>query len=314
MTISAKFKDAFMAGYTVTPVSQSNSSVASIADKTHVRLERNSVDYLNFYNHALVSVNGFYHICDTDGIKGLMVMDAVKSLNISKQNQIGIFSFKDICSLKTYPINKNNLITSNNGTVKIVINKDINNKTVVLCIGGYLYFQDPLTFFNVNDNIFKIDFNQISLLDRYYESKKYIDLSKLPIDFAITNNQQISVSHLLADECLKEYMTLSQSFIIVLGTPKININKRHVKKTGFPGMYISYSLPNLPLVTNFGKHNEYWYQKEDDHYAINVYDNIVENRIFDTMLKEKQITVSDQRRPDIPGSLSQAYFLEITKV
>lgn len=313
MTLSAKFKDAFMAGYTVTPVSQSNSSIASMTDKIHVRLERQNVDYLSFYNNALISVNGFYHICDTDGKVGLMVLDAMKSLNISKQNQIGIFSFKDICSLKTYPISKNNLVTNNDGTVKIIIDKDIIDKTVILSIGGYLYFQDSLSFFSVNDNIFKIDFNQINLLDRFYESKKYIDLSKLPIDFAATNDQQISVNHLLADECLKEYMTLSQSFIIILDTPNIIINKKHVKKTGFPGMYISYSLPTLPLVTHFGKHNEYWYQKEDAHYAVNVYDNVVENKIFDTLLKNSLTTVSDQRRPDTPGSLSDAYFLEITK-
>jgi hypothetical protein len=53
-----------------------------------------------------------------------MVMDAVKSLNISKQNQIGIFSFKDICSLKTYPINKNNLITNENYLLTNIVKYD----------------------------------------------------------------------------------------------------------------------------------------------------------------------------------------------
>ncbi len=311
---SAKFRDAFMAGYNATPVSQSNSASASVFDKIHVRLERQNTDYLNFYNNALISVNGYFHICDTDGENGLMVIDAVKSLNISRQNQMGIFSFKDLCSLKTYPINKTNITTNNDGTLRLVVNKDLTNKTVLLSIGGYLHFQDSNTFYHVNDNIFKLDFNQMSLLDRFYESKRYIDLSKLPIDFANTNDEQIKLQYLLADECLKEYITLSQSFIIVLDTPSIIVKKKYnIKKTGLPGMYISYSLPELPLVTNLGKHNEYWYIKEDDYYSVNVYDNVIENRIYDTILKENLDNVSNQRRPDYPGFMSPAYFLEITK-
>jgi hypothetical protein len=313
MTATVKNRDAFKAGYTITPVSNSNDSTAPDIFKHNIRLTRSNVSYSTLHRNCLVSVNGFYHITDTDNINGVMVFDAMKSLKHSKQNQIGITSFKDIAEISLHPFKREMLTLNNDGTVRVNLPFDTTNKTVMFSIAGYLNYQNDLNFFMVGDNLFKLDFNNMSLLDRYFECKKYIDLSSLPLEFSPNNQNQISLEQLLSDENLIALMLLSQSFIVVLDTPSIVVNKQYVKKTGLPGMYIYYKEPIYPLVVGYGRHAEYWSFIEDGHYAVNVLDNVVENRIYTTTLINDLTSADNSRRPDSPDQYSDAYFIEIKK-
>ena len=67
-------------------------------------------------NNALVSINGLYHTIYTDGVNGVQVKDAVKSLNISGQNQIGWLAMTsgEIDYNGSRLLNTNDLNTLNN--------------------------------------------------------------------------------------------------------------------------------------------------------------------------------------------------------
>ena len=94
---SATYMDAFRAGYTATPVSSTNDILSYMPPSSvpDLRLTRTDIDldYNYFNSHALVSINGYYHYTLTDGTNGVQVKDAIKSLNISSQNEIGIWNF-----------------------------------------------------------------------------------------------------------------------------------------------------------------------------------------------------------------------------
>ena len=317
MSKNIKYKDCFAAEYKIIAVNQSNIENTEEINKIHARLTRDDTDYNEFYNNCLVSVNGYYHLLDTDGINGVMVLDAFRTLNVSRQNQMGILSFKQFGGIKRYPIT-DSMITSylddspEVGTVRLNLPFDIASKSVIFCLGGYLRFVDNTNILQISDSVFKINFNNMPMLDIYYESKKYIDLSSLPLEYTIFNQDQISVNQLRSAENLKAYLKLSQSFIIVIDTPTIATTKQHVKKTGIPGMYIAYTKPELPLVVGNGRHAEYIARLEDGQYGINIYDNVVENRLYDTILRQSLTTTDGTKRPDSPGEIADCYLLNIT--
>lgn len=316
MANSIKYKDCFAAGYKVTPVNQSNTEFTDNINKIHVRLTRDDVDYKEFFDNCIVSINGFYHLLDTDYINGVLVLDAVKSLNISRQNQMGILSFKQLGGIQRHLITDEMMTTYLDddlevGNVRINIPFDITNKSIIFCLGGYLRYVDNSKIIQTSDNVFKINFNNMSMLDCYYESKKYIDLSSLPLEHSIFNQEHISLSQLISAENLRAYLKLSQSFIMVVNTPSISLETKHVRKTGLPGMYISYTKPELPLVVGNGRHAEYIARLEDGQYGINIYDNVIDNRLYDTVLRQSLTTTDGSRRPDWPGMYDDAYLLNI---
>jgi hypothetical protein len=312
---TAQFKDAFKAGYAVTPVTPSNleSSAIPAEEKTCVRLTRQApvTSYLNFVEHCLVSVNGLYHLIDTDGVKGVLVNDAMKSLKRSGQNQIGIYSFNNVCAIKQVPLK--NCLTEMiaPGQARLSLDEDLTGKSVFLVLGGYLYAFDHASFSQVSDSTFKINFNAMPLLDRYFESNKYLDLSSLPMSSTPANEAQISVADILSDAWLLAYMALSQSFFVILDTPELFLQKQFIKRSGLPEMYISFSAPIYPLVLELGRHPEYWSTLEDGQWSVTIYDNLVANRLYHTIKKGELTSADLANESSNAGRISSAYFLEI---
>lgn len=310
--MKVRFRDAFMANYTVQLVDQNNNLVERFLSNS-LRLSRVNTDYEYFYKRYLVCVNGYYHRIDTDFINGILVKDGMKSLKISNQNQVGILSFKEIGEIKTISFTNETINTYNNGSVRFTIDEDLTNKTVMISLGGYLRYIDVNTFYQVSDNIFKLDFNNMLFKDMFYESKRYIDLSTLPITYYPNNSDVITTESLLSDSNLRAYLLLSQSFIIIIDNSQLLINKKYVRNCNLVDMYISHIKPEYPLVTGLGRHNVYWYQKEDGQYAVNVVESYVDNMIYATTNSEDLSVIGNTRIPDNPTMKSKAYFLEIKK-
>jgi hypothetical protein len=317
---SAKFRDAYVAGYKTKSVHPLYGENSAPDTRSAVLLTRNNptVDYTDFHNHCLVSVNGFYHMIDTNGTDGILVKDAMKSLRVSNQNQMGILSFKKIGSIKYIPItedmiSKHTLTEPYRSSMYLTIDEDLTNKSALLVIGGYLHVNDNLTYTQVGVSEFKIDFSNYPILDRFYESSNYLDMSSLPLSTTPRNKSQIDINELTGDACMKAFMTLSQSFFVIVDAPELVTNKQYIKRSNLFGMYTSYITPTCPLVTGLGRHPEYIARIEDGQYSITVQDNTVQNRIYNTALPNNLPSVANNNLPSIPQSASTAYFLEILR-
>jgi hypothetical protein len=326
-TRSAKFKDAYASRYTVTPVSPLYGTNVLMQDRTAALLTRTNptTDYRYFKKRCMVSVNGFYHMIDTDNVSGVLVQDAMTTLRVSKQNQIGLYSFSDMCDIEYVPITLNMLHKrmtpdmlaglrepepyATSGFIKL--NKDLTNKTVLLVLGGYLHVPESLLYSQVGDDEFKIDFANYPLFERLYESMQYIDLSALGLTSDIRNPSQFSVQQMLSDGVLMKYMTLSQSFFVILDTPEVFVNRQYIKKTGMPGMFISYKPPVYPIVVGNGRMPEYWSTHEDGQYSLTVYDNTVRQKAFNQANARKLNSISGADVSVDPELLGGAYFLEL---
>lgn len=285
-TTYAHYADAFRAGYTMTPVDSLASIDSNIptSDKTWLLMTKAGVDYNQFYQYCLVTVNGFYHRTDA-GPSGGYVVDGNKSRQLSNRNGIGVYSFSQIGSLSFIPITPQMIYKQDptqNLRDRCFINTgiDLSNKTVMLVLGGYLHIFDNKTFYPISPSCFAINFNSISYLDRFYESKDFIDMSSLGLEVNPKNKDQISLVELFSDSVITAYCSLSQSFFVVIDNQDIFIEYEPLHASGLPGMYIGYTPPSFPVTTQQGKHPNYWDVLDGGQWAINIDDSLWKNYVY----------------------------------
>lgn len=310
----AFFRDAFKAGYRVEPVSQVNTIDSSIPNhlQPSIRLTRSGfIDYQYAFNHMLVSVNGYYHQTDTDGVNGLLVVDAMKSVVRSDQNQIGLLSFSQMCSLNIARITDSMMDLSNPVQPVITLTGSMTGKSLLLSFGGVLLFVDGQALTQVGEVSYKIDLGKLPIVDMYYEAINYIDMSSLDLNTSAANNRQIVKDDLTTEAVVRAWLKLSQSFLVVLDTPSLYTQKQFLARSGFPGLYFAYRQPQNPIVLEDGRSPSYWTEYEDKQWRVSVYNNVVGNDLFYTNPAPSWRTVSETHMPGTPARISRAYELEI---
>ena len=312
-----RYADAFRAGYKIIPVHPGASvdAVYTPAERTCLYLTRPKTDYSLFYESCLVSVNGFFHPTDA-GPDGVYVKDGMRSCMKSRQNQLGLVSFRELGKLSFHPITNSNLYKQIADQpfaerAYVDLGVDVSNKTVMLVLGGYLHVLDANAFFRVNDTSFGIDMANLPLLERFQESRNYLDLSVLPLATTSRNLSQVSVANFFNEAVMRAYLTLPQSFFVVLDNPDIFVEKELVRKSRMPDVFISYTKAIHPLVVGVGKLGNYWATLEDGQYSITCRDSVRHDRVFNTVDTKAQKSVANSNVPEHPFEASAAYFLKI---
>jgi len=90
------------------------------------------------------------------------------------------------------------------------------NKSVILCLAGHLVFPNEHNFKKIADNDWLLSMSDLPIIERYFESKNYIDYSSLGLTVFPDNPNKINVEEFLSDEVLEKYITHEQSFFIVV--------------------------------------------------------------------------------------------------
>lgn len=322
-----KYNDCFKAGYSATLVHPTASLDTKLpkSELTYGFISKPEINYSDFYKYNMVTVNGFIHMIDhsTDGI---YIVDAGKSLGISNLNNIGLYCFADIGEITYKPITESmigkqldNIPLSKKTYIKL--NVDMTNLVPIVVIGGYMHVCDTdlnKLCYLVNENTIAIDTEQYPFLDRYFESKEYIDLSSLTLEKTNNNPEQILISDLTTDENIKKLLTLSQSFIILLN-PKsdIFVESKHLELGKINNLLIAHEKPNLPLITGLGRFVDYWSTEEDGKYSIRVTNDKTYNRHYnsavmrDSNSDDKILSVDDMSLSYNQYCKSFSYFLKM---
>lgn len=312
-----RYADMMHAGYAATPIHALHAvdSQHNINDKTNLRLTRANTDYGLFYKSCLVLVNGYYHTTDYDS-HGIYVKDAMVTSRKSGENHVGAISFRELGELSFIPITPDMLvpITPESALKEgcyVKLGVDVSNKSVMLVLGGYLHLPGSETFSLSSDKLALVKFNNYPMIDRYYESRHKIDLSSLKLESTDRNESQVSVSNILSDEVLKAYMSLSQSFFVVLNNPDVFVEQTPLLAGKLPGMYVSYTPPIYPVINRTGRAMNYWYKSEVGQYAINCVDAGSPRRIYDKTSIYDQYSVDASQYTAGDTVNSPAHFLMI---
>lgn len=267
------------------------------------------------HDYCMVSVNGYYHMTDAAG-ETAYVYQGGKTMHQSKLNHVGILSFYDIGRLQKIRLDPTRIIPADVDSQlkdKLIfsITEDLAGKSFFLVLGGYMIFPDENVFWQSSEQAFTLDLNKLPYVERLFESNKYIDLTPLGLTELPINPDAYNVPELFSDAVIRKYMTLSQSFLVLVDTPHLVTNKLHIRKSTLPGMFTCYQDPAYPLVVNYGKVAEYWKTEEDGYWSISVQDSFLRNYVLSEQPVQSEETITDQLRPDQPFFHSRGFLLEI---
>lgn len=313
----AKYSDVHLAGYKLQAVHPTASPDASVleSEKTWILMSKKDLDYNLFYESVLVSVNGFLHPTDVSD-QGVYVKEGMVSQHLSGKAELGILSFRELGKLSFVPITADMVYKQDaqqklSDRAHVDIGQDVSDKTVMLVLGGYLHILDERTFYRVSDSGFAVVFNNLPLLDRYYDSRNYIDLSSLGIEISSQNPAHIVVEDLLSDAALTAYLSLPQSFFVILDNPNVFVERAPIHTSALPGVYVSHIPPAYPLLSEIGKMVNYWYQYETGQYSVTVTDAYRHDYNYRTVAARQALSLGDNRNPGRPFANGDLQYLQI---
>jgi hypothetical protein len=313
-----KYKDAFVAGYNCNLAFSKGNPFNDVADdeKDDIILTKEGLDYKLFYEHALVTVNGLIHRTDHD-YQGVYLKDGGKSFRVANQNHIGILSFKDVGKIKLISIIPEMLYNPHRvgefkDSVYIELPEAIGNRIVMMVIGGYLHLIDS-NYQQISETVIKVDTANLPLIPRFYESKKLIDLSAMTAhhEANLRNENHISIKDLLKDASIAAYLTLSQSFIVLLEANNLYMQKHKLGYTHLPGRYFTGLTPEWPIRTELGRLPEYIAIRDDALWTLAIQDNFSTRYVSETTEFHLDNSVDNSRISSMPVFYAKGYMLEI---
>lgn len=314
------YSDALQAGYKVMTckigIHPTNPIPAESATDLLLLRPAYDTDVVSLNKYALITVNGYLHRTVTDE-EYLYVEKGAVSLHRSNNNNLGIISFREICSLKTIPITEQMLYKqdpelSYYKKAYINLNEDISDKTVLLSIGGYLYTPNDSSFLIVTDTSIAINLEASNYLEKLTESSTILNLdSVVPREFR--DSKVLSIPDVTSDEKIVSYLTLAQSFIIILDTTDIKFNKIKIESNNLPNIITTASEPIYPLVTGYGRLSEYWKVKEHDQWTLNIMNNHAANYNLSYLTSDTVKIINDTQLPRDKFRQNKKHFLEILK-
>jgi hypothetical protein len=299
----AKYADAFRAGYKVSAISPDTSPDAEIpvGMKDWLLLTKDGLNYTDFQKYCLVNVNGYFHLTEANS-RGIWVIDGMKTFRASDNNRLGIISFKDLGKIKIIPITDSMIHNQPSDQEQLGIRSYIkvpggmDGYTTMVVIGGYLHFVNQELLYKTSPDTFCIDFNNIPLIERIYQSRERIDLTTLELETSTVNPSLLSTAQLFSDTVIKKYLTLPQSFIVQIDTTELYLEYDQLAETRLPGLYISNVDPIWPIISRTGKLVNYWDVEEDGKWAITADDTLLPNYLLNTFQDYRsRPVVSDAR-------------------
>lgn len=315
----AIYQDMFRAGYKVNITGRNSTPDSGIPreDKIDLRIFRDqpATSMQDVRDYCLINVNGYYHMTDTDG-EYLYVLDGARSAHKSRHNSIGMLSFRNIGKLAIIPITASMIYKQSSGSqfydkTYIKVPTPTEGKVALMVIGGYLVFPDKDTLHPVGNDTFGLNLSNIPLIERYYESRDYIDYTALGLDGSDNNESTINLAQFYSDSVMLKYLTMSQSFVVLVDTAELFTNKLYIGSSRLPGMFTSSFEPMYPLITGRGKVSTYWKILEDGVWSINVTDSYLNRRVFGDLDITKRVNVTNSAHPLDPYYDSSGYLLEI---
>jgi hypothetical protein len=126
-----------------------------------------------------------------------------------------------------------------------------------------------------------------------------------------TNPNHISLAELYGDAALTAYLTLSQSFFVVLSNPNIFLEREFIRPTPAAGVYTGYTPPIHPVVVCAGRHENYWYKLEKPFWSIHVSNSLRGIPVYSRCNIDLVTTVDNAVIPTLPIKNSIAHLLKI---
>lgn len=320
---NAVFCDAFRADYDVQSIDFNVGAGVPVAeeDKPHlvvtVPASPDQYDYPAFRNKVMANVNGFYHRTGADS-RGFYILEGNNTRLHSKQNFVGLLSFGTFGDLQIEEILDENLIFDTDtitGAVDRIYLKfdqcDLCGKTPILILGGYMVLIDGDNLLHSNDGVLTFKTRKYPFIERYFESKDHLNFDDFGPKSATENPDWVPTKTFLTEEYLRAYFTMSQSFLVMVDTKNLVVDKTYPEVQTVPHTFMSYEEPKWPLVVSEGKHEVYWAQYEQQSWVMTCHDTYKRNYMFQTTSNGDVVAVDQSLQLADAGRYSMGYFLKL---
>lgn len=279
--------------------------------RTQMATDMNLLD-----SHCLLTVNGLIHDTTASTSKAF-ILNGAESARLQNKYHVGIVSFLDIGKLTRVKLDPSKITAfepDGNLREKLRFSVEVSTegKSVFLVLGGYLVFMKPGTFYMNDQKQFVLDLQQLPYIERLLDSQGRINLASLQLPVIDGKPNHFALGDAWSDDVIKRYLTLSQSFLVIVDTPYLAIERFPVQRAAFPGQFISYQDPINPLMGGHGILFDYWKINEQNRWSLNVHDNFYKQFVHTETAKNIVKYASDAKDSSRHYEHSQAWFLEIS--
>lgn len=281
-------------------------------------------DYEHLHNTSIVHINGFTHRTSASPY-GLYVIDGNKSFTISGETEVTITDLSNIgqveqLSLSSTMIERVQTPTKLNDQCYLDLGQSLEGKTVLVSIGGYLHFFDDLVEV-IGDTLVKIHFARYPHIQRYFESKAYLDMGSITYTPMDKNDEQRLVSDFLDNEdYIKQLLDLEQSFALIVDQAPLFVETYPLQWSHLVANYYTYERPKQPLVLQRGRFRSYRYHHVfadqnqiigQDYYVVNLADDYLPQYHFETIPISMRHSVTPQKIPSQPWFRDRPHVLNM---
>lgn len=314
--IPVRYADVFRAGYDVQPVAigRHPESGISVRDKNDLLLTKSGVDFNQLWRYMLVTVNGLLHRC-VKAPDGIYVLDGARTGRLANSNLMGVLSFRQVGAVKQLPIQKEMIQPLHVGQplasgFMINLPESVEGKTVLLSVGGHLQVLDETYAVNGAQSV-KVNFSKLNFVDRVMSTRLQMNMETVRLAESVTNPGQFLTESFFYDRVIEAYMTLPQSFVIVVDTPDFYLRRQRVENTRLPGVYqCEGPFRRLPLFGTYGRILDYTAYREDEKYVINTVPHYEPRLMYRTTEWETGTSLDITCQPARPYQLADAFFMD----
>lgn len=303
-------RDVWQAGYSATLSFAQGSpfNETTDADKDDIWLTRKDTDYIESQAYALATVNGLVHRVDADK-DGLYIHNGGVTFRRSNNALLGLLSFENVGKITTHTITPDMIYhpeeigrLSESAFIKLPF--DATNRVVGVVIGGYLHLVSSDVKIT-GDRTIKILMNRIPFWERYMENRRVMDMTSMErFHVVIPDDPSIySTEGFNSDDCIKELLTLPQSFLVEIETDNMSVDHFKTMNAWLPGRFYWHERPLFPLRTELGKLPSYLSMEEAGKYVICIDNNLRQRRLFTDLEEQHRMLTTEAR----DSSWSQEY-------
>ena len=275
-----------------------------------------STDMSLLHNKTLMTVNGYVHPT-TYVDERLFIGNATKSMSKSKSNSVGILSFNKLSSPLVKTQITPDMVTAEEqqpmfNKAIITFSRDIG--VPILCVCGYLIFENPEYFYRVSSNSFALRLDKLNYLEKLYELNRYRDIfADLEVPVSPNNSSMVDATVVRSNEVITRFLSSYNSFLVEVPTTSLTTSKLFLEQSNVPGNFRIEQQPFLPMIVGYGKIGEYIKRKTNDtKFTVYVNDAYYNNHIFSYLSTEDIQVYNDHRLPGRTYRLSPAFFLKMT--
>lgn len=272
---TVSYCDAWQAGYVIKRMNLINDEVENMVDSDlpNLHLKKTGVSAQTLGEYCLTVVNGYLHFSDTykDGIK---IIGGAKTIDKTGNNQIGLLSFASIGKIKQIKIT-DEMITATNDKATlsrglfINIGKDISKYKVMLSIGGFLHYgKDSFNIVNVDEGILRVDIDSINIHEKLLLGMNDLSYNENTLGISEHFPESIVKEKLLSDSSLRYFFTHNTTFIILIETDVISIERSMVDNVKLFSLYEYNTKPTLPLIDYYGRLPVYHFSEQSGKYIL----------------------------------------------